>query len=390
MDLRDSPEQAAFRREVREWLAANLPEGWGTPDFPAPKNPAEEVAFLRRWQRRLYDGGWAGLDWPRAYGGCELGPIESMIYSEEYTRLRAPNQISLSVGKALVGPTLIARGSESQKERFLQPILKGEEVWCQGFSEPGAGSDLAALRTRGVVSDDEILVTGQKIWTSFAHEADWCILVVRTNPDAAKHRGLTFLLVDMRTQGITIRPLIEMTGHRWFNEVFFDEVRVPRANVVGEIDGGWDIVRTTLSVERASSSQHARLIADIELLIREAAARDAGRDPAMRRRIARFATEATIMKLTALRAASALEASGQAGPEGSILKLFWSELDQRVKDAAAEILGPAGLVPEGDPRAVEGGYWAYELLWSRAATIYAGTSEMQRNIIAQRVLGLPR
>jgi alkylation response protein AidB-like acyl-CoA dehydrogenase len=396
MDLRESPEEAEFRHAARSWLQANLPPGWGTPEHRKPRDADEEVAFLKQWQRQLYDGGWAGLDWPVEYGGRDVGIMKNIIYHEEYTRLRCPNQISMSVGMSLVGPTLIAKGQSWQKQRFLEPILKGEEVWCQGFSEPGAGSDLASLRTRGRVEGDEIVVNGQKTWTSFAHQADWCILVVRTDPGAqVKHKGLSFLLVDMKTPGIKIRPLVEMTGHAWFNEVFFDDVRVPIANVVGEIDRGWDIVITTLAVERGSSAQHARLAADLELLI-DAARRTrrgsgtAADDPLVRQELAGFAAEVMIMRMSAYRNASTLERSGIPGPEGSTLKVLWSELDQRVKAAALEILGPRAMVPEGDPLALDDGYWAYEALWSRAATIYAGTSEVQRNIIATRVLGLPR
>ena len=395
MDLRDSPAQARFRREVCRWLEQNLPPGWGTPTFERPASVDEEVAFLRAWQRKLYDGGWAGLDWPEEYGGRGIGIFEHIIYLEEYTRLRAPNLISMSVGTTLVGPTLIAKGEPWQKERFLQPILRGEEVWCQGFSEPDAGSDVASLRTRGVVDGDSLVVNGQKTWTSFAQQADWCILVVRTNPEAPKHRGLSFVLLDMQTPGITIRPLMEMTGHAWFNEVFFDDVRIPLENVVGRIDEGWDIVMTTLAVERGSSAQHARLIADVDLIIEAARGisrhgRTAAEDPLVRQKLVDFATHAMILKMTAYRNASALEQTGVPGPEGSTMKLLWSELDQRVKETAIEILGERGLVREGDPLALQDGYWAYELLWSRAATIYAGTSEVQRNIIAQRVLGLPR
>jgi alkylation response protein AidB-like acyl-CoA dehydrogenase len=395
MDLRDSAEEASFRLEARTWLAEHLPAGSGEQEAAKFETPEEEVAFLKAWQRKLYDGGWAGLDWPRSYGGREVGIIKQMIWLEEYTRLRGPNQISMSVGTSLVGPTLIARGSEAQKERFLTPILKGEEVWCQGFSEPNAGSDLAALRTRGRVDGERIIVNGQKTWTSFAQQSDYCILVVRTDPDAAKHRGLTFLLVDMQSPGISIRPLVEMTGHAWFNEVFFDDVEVPRQNVVGEVDHGWDIVVTTLAVERGSSAQHARLEADLDLLIaacRRPAA-DGKRpadDPLVRQKLAGFAAEMMVLRMSAYRNAWTLQEEGIPGPEGSTLKVFWSELDQRLKAAALEILGPRAMVKEGDPLALDGGYWAYESLWSRAATIYAGTSEVQRNIIATRVLGLPR
>jgi alkylation response protein AidB-like acyl-CoA dehydrogenase len=394
MDLRDSPEQARFRSEVRAWLAANLPEGWGSPAFEMPGGIEERVAFARDWQRRLHEGGWAGLDWPREFGGRGAGVVESLIYGEEYAAARAPDLIMLAVGLDLVGPTLIAHGTGAQKQRFLAPILTGQEIWCQGFSEPGAGSDLAGLRTRGDVRDDAILVTGQKIWTSFAQSADWCILVVRTDPDSSRHRGLSFLVVDMRSPGISVRPLREMTGEAWFNEVFFDEVRVPVENLVGELHRGWDVVLTTLSVERGTSAQHSRLASDLDRLIELARTTAYGRgtaaeDPCIRQKLAAFATEVRILRMTAYRNAATLERTGEPGPEGSTLKLACSELDQRMKDAAIEILGAAGLVPAGDPRAVDAGFWCHELLWSRAATIYAGTSEIQRNILAQRILGLP-
>jgi len=395
MDLRDTPEEAGFREEVRSWLAGNLPEGWRTAAFAEPETAEARVAFLKSWQRKLYDGGWAGLDWPKAYGGREIGVVESLIFSEEYHRVRAPDMTNLSVGPSLVGPTVIACGADWQKKRFLEPILKGEEVWCQGFSEPNAGSDLAALRTRGEIHGDEVVVTGQKIWTSFAHQADWCILVIRTDPDAPRHKGLTFVLVDMKTPGITIRPLREMTGEAWFNEVFFDEVRVPIANVVGEINQGWNVVMTTLAHERGSSAQHARLGAEVNALfdLARRTPRAGGRaadDPLVRQKLVEFATGVMILKMSSYRNAAVLDHNGVPGPEGSTLKLLWSELDQRVKETAVEILGEAGLVNQGDAQAVEDGYWAHELLWSRAATIYAGTSEVQRNIIATRVLGLPR
>jgi alkylation response protein AidB-like acyl-CoA dehydrogenase len=391
MELRDSPVQARFRAEVRAWLAAQ-------PPAPLPSGDAERVAFARAWQRRLFDGGWAGLDWPREYGGRGATPIESVIFQEEYARAGAPDLIQLSVGTSLVGPTLIACGAEWQKQRFLAPILRGDEIWCQGFSEPNAGSDLASLRTRGELDGDAIVVTGQKIWTSFAIYAGWCIAIVRTDPAAPKHHGLTFLLVDMASPGISIRPLREMTGEAWFNEVFLDRVRVPVANVVGEIGRGWDVVLTTLAHERGSSAAHARTGAKLDRLIELArrtphpngGGRPAAEDARIRQRLAQHLTEVAILRVSAYRNASALERTGVPGPEGSTLKLAWSELEQRIQETAVEILGLAGLVPEGDPSAVDGGSWCHELLWSRAVTIYAGTSEVQRNILASRVLGLPR
>jgi alkylation response protein AidB-like acyl-CoA dehydrogenase len=395
VDLRDTPEEARFRGSVREWLRANLPEGWGQPGYRGPRTGEERVAFGRAWQRKLFDGGFAGLDWPREYGGRGATPIEHLIWGEEYARAWGPDMTQLSVGTALTGPTVISHGTDWQKRRFLAPILRGDEVWCQGFSEPNAGSDLAALRTRGEVRGDEIVVTGQKIWTSFAQHADWCILVVRTDASGPKHAGLTFLLADMRSPGITVRPLREMTGEAWFNEVFFDGVRVPREHVLGELHRGWDVVITTLSHERGSSAPHARLEAELARLV-EVARRTmrGGRpllaDPAVRARLAGFACDVRVLRMTARRNASLLQQTGRPGPEGSTLKLFWSELNQRIKQTAAELLGPAALVPEGDPLAADDGYWQHELLWSRAGTIYAGTSEIQRNILAQRVLGLPR
>jgi alkylation response protein AidB-like acyl-CoA dehydrogenase len=238
-------------------------------------------------------------------------------------------------------------------------------------------------------------VTGQKIWTSVAQHADWCMLVVRTNQEGPKHRGLSFLLVDMKSPGITIRPLREMTGEAWFNEVFFDELRVPRANVVGEINGGWKVVLTTLAHERAGTTPHVRLQSEQRLLARLAQrtrrdGRRAADDPIVRQKIAQFAIETAILRYTAYRTVTMIQRTGVPGPEGSILKIFWSELEQRLKDTAIEILGPVGLLPKGEPRAADQGFWVHELLWSRSATIYAGTSEVQRNIIAQRVLGLPR
>jgi alkylation response protein AidB-like acyl-CoA dehydrogenase len=395
MDFQLTPGEAAFRDAVREWLAANLPAGWGTPAFATPRSMEDKIAFAKRWQRRLYDGGFAGLSWPREFGGRGATLVEQLIFSEEYAAARAPDLIDIGVGPALAGPTIIHYGTEEQQRRFLLPILTGEEIWCQGFSEPNAGSDLAALRTRAEFRGDDALITGQKIWTSYAQQADWCILLARTNPSAAKHKGLTFFLVDMRTPGITIRPLVEMTGVAWFNEVFFDEVRVPRANIVGEVDQGWQVAITTLMHERSGSSPHTRLRKDLDQMIElarrvEHGGQPVSRDPNVRQRLAQHFIEVEALKYTAYRHVSALARGGAPGPEGSIFKLLWSELDIRMKETAIGLEGPYANLVVGSPRAVEDGKWQYEYLWSRAASIYAGTSEVQRNIIAQRVLGLPR
>jgi len=395
MDLKLTAEEERFRDDVRGWLETHLPEHWGTPAYRAPTTAAEQVAFAKWWQRTLHDGGWAGITWPREYGGRGAGVVEQLIYNEEYARVRAPDILNLKIGLSLVGPTIMTCGTPAQKARFLPRILKGEEIWCQGFSEPNAGSDLASVKTKAELRGDEFIVSGQKIWTSVAHHADYCMLVTRTSFDGPKHKGLTFLLVDMKSPGITIRPLREMTGEAWFNEVFFDELRVPRANVVGEINGGWNVVLTTLGFERAGATPHVRLQAEQRLLADLARktprnGRRAADDPIVRQKVAQFAVEAAILRYTAYRNVTMVQRTGVPGPEGSILKIFWSEMEQRLKDTAIEILGPYGLVPKEDPHSIDDGFWFYELLWSRSSTIYAGTSEVQRNIIAQRVLGLPR
>jgi len=394
MDFAFSPAEEAFRTRVREWLRANLPEGWGTSAFPKPRTPAEKIAFARRWQRTLYDGGWAGLSWPKEYGGQALSPLEQLMFHEECFSTGAPDMIDIAIGPNLTGPTLIHCGTEAQKRRFLDPILRGDEVWCQGFSEPGAGSDLAALRTRGEVKGDHLLVNGQKVWTSYARYADWCILIVRTDPDAAKHRGLTFVLLDMKMPGITVRPLVEMTGVAWFNEVFFDNVMIPRDMVVGEINRGWDIAITTLSHERGTAVPYPRLSHHLDGIA--ALARRLSRDvqgitdPLVRQRLAALAIDVEVLRLTVYRNITHMMRSGRPGPGGSILKLLLSELEQRIMEAAMWISGSHAQLDEHAPQAYDQGRWQYGYLWSRAATIYAGTSEVQRNIIAQRVLGLPR
>ena len=390
MDFRLSATEARFQREVRDWLVANLPPGWGTAAFAKPDDPAEKVQFARWWQGRLHEGGWSGLHWPREYGGRGATPIEQLLFAEEYTRVGAPSMIDIGVGPALVGPTLIHHGTEAQKQRFLRKILTGGEVWCQGFSEPNAGSDLAACRTRAELDGDFFHVTGQKIWTSYARFADWCILVTRTDFQAPKHKGLTFLLVDMKSPGITIRPLVEMTGVAWFNEVFFDDVRVPRENMVGELNQGWQIAITTLAHERGGSAPHARLQGEMRDVLDLAHRLGAAADPCQRQRLAQSYIETEIVRLLAYQQVTAMMRSGQPGSEGSYLKLVWSETDLRMKEMAIGLEGPYAALARGSRRAIDGGRWEYEYLWSRAAGIYAGTSEVQRNIIAQRVLGLPR
>jgi alkylation response protein AidB-like acyl-CoA dehydrogenase len=388
MDFRLSPELESFRQSVVAWLSENIPR-----DLPPSPTLEDEVTFTRAWMRRLGAGGWAAISWPAEYGGRGASPMEQLIYAEEYSRLRAPSLLPMGVGVPLVGPTLIHHGSDEQKKRFLPRILSGEELWCQGFSEPNAGSDLAGLRTRGDLDGDDLVINGQKIWTSYAQFAQWCILLVRTDFAAAKHKGITFVLLDMKAPGITIRPLVEMTGKAWFNEVFFDNVRVPRANVIGEINQGWQITMTTLGHERGSTSPHPRARQEFRDLVELARALSpSGRveDPIFRQRLAQHCIDMEVLRLNSYRSIGKFVRDGKPGPEGSILKLFWSEADQRMKETALELQGPHAQLAKGEGNAPEHGRWQYELLWSRAATIYAGTSEVQRNILAQRVLGLPR
>jgi alkylation response protein AidB-like acyl-CoA dehydrogenase len=394
MDLSYSPAQEEFRQRVRAFMRANLPPGWGSPGYVPPKGDAF-LEFQRNWQRRLYDAGLLGLEWPKEYGGQGASLVESAILGEEQAHAHAPQPLNL-VGLFLTGPTLLAHGTEEQKRRHLRNILSAEEIWCQGFSEPGSGSDLAALRTRAELDGDHFVVNGQKVWTSLAHIAHWCMLLVRTDPAAPKHRGLSYLLVDMQTPGIRVKPLRQMTGDAEFNEVFFEDVRVPRANLLGGLNNGWQVAMTTLMNERGApvitvGAQYYVLFTEIVELCRRGRMRGAPavHDPLMRQRLAQLYVELQGMRLTSYRAFSTLLKGGTPGPEGSILKLMWSETNQRMQDLVMELEGPAGQLMEG-AHAVDGGRWQFEFLYSRANTIQGGTSEIQRNTLAERVLGLPR
>jgi alkylation response protein AidB-like acyl-CoA dehydrogenase len=389
MDLSFSPAEESFRARLRRWLEENPPNVRDTDSLD------EEVESLRRWQRRLYDGGWIALHWPSEYGGQGATVVENFIFAEELARARSPELIG-RIGLNLVGPTLIAHGSEEQKRRYLPGIPPAEELWCQLFSEPGAGSDLAALSTRAVLDGDEFVVTGQKVWTSYAQVARWGILLARTDPDAAKHKGISFFVVDMRAPGITVRPLRQLTGGSEFNEVFFDDVRIPRANLVGAPGDGWKIANTTLAHERGTNARqmvvHRQLLGELVELARTTrrGAATAAKDPVVRQDVAEIAIEVEIQRLLNYRALTRVLRGEGVGPEGSLNKLFWSEMSQRLHDAAFRILGPASQLVRGSAHAVAAGRWQRSLLYYRAGTIFAGTSEIQRNIVAQRVLGLPR
>ncbi len=391
MDFRDTPAEATFRKEVRDWFQANVPRDLET----VFRDDEAAVERSRAWQRALHEGGWAGLSWPKEYGGRGVGLMEQVIFSQEFMRAKAPPMLNV-IGLGMAGPTIIAHGTEEQKHRYLDKILSGEEIWCQGFSEPGAGSDLAGLRTTAVPEGDAFIVNGQKVWTTLAHLASWIILLARTDPTAPKHKGITYLLVDMRSPGVEVRPLKQITGHSEFNETFFTDVRVPRENVLGEINDGWRVAMTTLLHERgtlgfALATQAEMALNDALDTAREVTynGRPAIDDPLVRQRLAQAHVEIQSMRLNNYRALTSVMRTGIPGPEGSLGKLLWSESLKRLYELMLEIEGPAGLVEAG-PQSVAGGMWQYRHLRSRAHSIEAGTSEILRNIIAERVLGLPK
>ncbi|HUN50375.1 MAG TPA: acyl-CoA dehydrogenase [Candidatus Sulfotelmatobacter sp.] len=395
MDFADTPEQAAFRAEVRGWLAANLPEAIRVDDAADQRIAPDREILKQRiaWQKTMHAAGWVGLSWPREYGGRGASFIQQVIFDEEYTRARAP-VLPAQSGLSLLGPTLIHWGNEAQKQRYLPPILRADELWCQGYSEPGAGADLAGLRTRAVDQGDHFLVNGQKVWTSGAHFADWCFLLVRTNPDAPKHQGISYLLVDMKTPGITVRPLVLLNGHRHFNEVFFEDVKVPKENLVGPLNQGWKVAITTLMFERsgAGGRDHAQQIARLVELAKQLPTRQepAWNDTHVRQQLAQLAIEAKALEVTRLRGLTRRLRGEPPGPEGSILKLFGSELAVRISDFASALLGLYATIDEPTEAVADAPRWYQRVLGARQYTIAGGTSEIQRNIIGERVLGLPK
>ncbi|MBA2476215.1 MAG: acyl-CoA dehydrogenase family protein [Actinobacteria bacterium] len=383
MNLRDTPDEAAFRGELRAWLQDNLPE-----ELRAHRGGAGRFEELgRAWSRKLYDAGYVGLTWPREYGGAGAPYSHQAIFLEELARSEAPQHIGV-IGLGMAGPTIIAHGTDEQKSAHLQRILSAEEIWCQGFSEPEAGSDLASLKTRAELDGDAFVVNGQKVWSSFAHIADFCLLLTRTDADPAKHRGLTYLLVDMRSAGVEVRPLRQITGEGEFNEIFFTDVRVPRANVLGEVGSGWGVAMTTLLHERGTLG--FALTAALEVAVRKliALAKERRVDEGLRERVAREWIELQALRYTNYRALTKLMQTGVPGPEGSIAKLHWSESNQRLTKLALEILDTEAQLLDGGGHGE--GYWQFQQLRSRGNTIEAGTSEILRNIVAERVLGLPR
>jgi alkylation response protein AidB-like acyl-CoA dehydrogenase len=384
MDLTFNERESAFREELRAWLADNRP-----PEEPREGGEDAHYGWRRDWQRQLYDAGWAAPAWPAEYGGRGASLTESAIYFEEIGLARVPLPANV-LGLLLGGPTLMVWGSDAQKERYLAPILSAEEIWCQGFSEPDAGSDLAALKTRAVKHGEEWVVTGQKVWTSGAQYSKWCMLVARTDSDAPKHKGLTYFLMDMEQEAVQVRPLRQITGEAEFNELFIEEARIPQENVVGGVGNGWKVALTTLMNERAGLGfvlqVRLRQLLDDTL----AAARERGLLDGPARaggsviadELAELHIRCESIRLLAWKGLTDIERYGQPGPEGSLVKWLWSDTNQRLTVLAAEIVGPEALT--------DGTSWSYELLRARGNTIEGGTTEVLKNIVAERVLGLPR
>jgi len=378
VDLRDTPDEARFRSELRSWIAENLPE-----EKRGGRGGAQrfEDPFLRDWSRKLYEAGYAGLTWPKEYGGVGAPYSFQAILYEELAAAQAPPHVGV-IGLSMAGPTIIAHGTEEQKARYLQPLLAADEIWCQGFSEPDAGSDLAAARTRAERRGDVYVVNGQKVWSSFAHIADFCILVTLSDPEAPRYRNLTYLLVDMHAPGVEVRPLRQITGEAEFNEIFFSDVEVPVENRLDDEGNGWQVAMTTLLHERATLgfALTATLDGLLGRLLQDVRGREL--DPRLREAIAGEWIELQALRYTSYRALGTYERTGVPGPEGSGVKLRWSEANQRLTKLARELGESGGILDDG--------WWNHQQLRSRGNTIEAGTSEVLRNIIAERVLGLPR
>jgi alkylation response protein AidB-like acyl-CoA dehydrogenase len=373
-----------YRDAAREWLAAA--------DIPAvPEDFNARVQVLREWQKTLYDAGWVGIHWPSEFGGQGLSILHSLAFSKELVRARAPHPIGL-IGLDVVGPTIAAFGNDEQRARYLPSLLSGEELWCQGFSEPEAGSDLASIRTRGIVRGDELIVTGQKIWTSWAAEADWCACLVRTDADVPKHKGISYVLIDMRSDGISVRPIEQLTGDAEFNEVFFDEVAVPVANVLGEFGDGWRLALDTLSHERGGYAIRRRTeneVAFIDLLH----ALRTSCDPIpehMARRVGEVFVALKAFEAQGKRTADRLAREEVPSPLDSVDKLLLAETEQQIYGFASELLGASRMAADARPLGLDPGRWTRGHLYARSASVYGGSSEIQRSLVAERLLGLPR
>ncbi len=379
MDLTYTPAELAFREKVAAWVAANAPR-------PEERSNLEA---LRAWQRRLSAAGYLGAGWPPEYGGARLTPMEQAILNEELARANVPAPINV-MAVWWVGPAIIRYGSDAQKQRFLAPILSADEIWATGYSEPGAGSDMAAAKCRAVREGDDYVVNGQKVWTTLAHISDWYFILVRTATEGPKWAGLSMLLIDMKSPGIEVRPIRQITGDSEFNEVFLHDVRVPAENLLGAEGQGWEVVTSALVNERTGIAGSVRFDQNFERIVTLAQRRGCARDPLWRQRLADLAVKARVAKSFGLRAMSD-QLHGRINPHMSAaMKLFTTELGQRFSEAGIDLLGPYGTLWQGNAVTPDNGRWAYQFLYDRSLTIAGGTSEVQRNIVAQRVLGLPR
>ena len=380
MDFRDTAEEAAFREEAARWLDEALGE---LPDAP-PADQAEKDERAKQWQRTLHAGGWAGLTWPEAYGGRGLTPVHDAIFFQEAARRNAPQPANL-LGMILAGPTIMVHGTDAQKDRFLPPILSGEEIWCQGFSEPGSGSDLASLSSRAVEAGDGYAVSGQKVWNSFGHQADRCMLLARTASaeEQGKHAGITYFLAPM--EGVEVRPLVMVNGDADFNELFIDDLHVSDDEVLGGVGDGWTVAMTTLAFERSSLAFQLQVETrhGVEALARLLRDRGLADDDRLLAELGRLQGQSEALRLSTTRAISAVQAGGAPGPEGSTAKLTWAHLMQDLARVALEVLGPELHDPAH-------AYWRRLYLRARGKSVEGGTDEIQRSIVAERVLGLPK
>ncbi|MBV8983335.1 MAG: acyl-CoA dehydrogenase family protein, partial [Acidimicrobiia bacterium] len=379
------PEAEDFRAEFRAWLDENLDDDLvGTRPMAASESP-EALERMRAWNRKLADARYAAIAWPAEYGGRGAGVMEQVVYAEELHRSGAPGTLNV-IGISNIAPSIMEHGTEEQKRRFLPAMLRGDDVWCQGFSEPNAGSDLASLQTRAVADGDDYVVNGQKVWNTLGVIADWCELLVRTDPDVPKHKGISCLLVDMRLPGVEVRPLVTITGEAEFSEIFFTDVRVPESALLGPENDGWRVAMTTLTHERGGvASLHLgvrKKIAGLLDLARSTTrnGRPAADDPVLRQSLARLYLEGEYLKLLSDRAVSGLLHGRPAGPETSLAKLVWSECETHIADVAGQLLGAAANT----------GSWGRDRVYARALSIAGGTTQVNKNIVAQRVLGLPR
>jgi len=404
MDLNYPPEAEAFRVEIRSWLDENLPAGWGEPGYSLSRS--QRKAFNAEWVRKLHQGGWICASWPKQYGGKGLSLIEQVVLNEEFARRDAPMRADF-FGDTLVGPTILHWGTEEQKKQFIPRILDGTISWCQGFSEPDAGSDLASLKCRAVADGDEWVVTGQKVWTTQAQFADYIFLLARTDPDVERHQGISYLLLPMKQPGVEVRPIKQIDGSSEFNEVYFTDARCPRSNVVGGDNNGWKVAMTTLGFERGSSSTtgHRRFLKELDAIIAAARRRGRNTDPLIRQGLARAWSKVKIMQINGYRSLTdALHGTHHAAALGATNKMFWSEYHRQTMELALDILGLEGQILTGDggevdpdsPLARRGNpsypvsEFQASFFFSRSETIWGGTAEIQRNIVGERVLGLPK